>query len=88
MKTEIQIRDIVSNGDVVLGHILFSLVTTTPPSGTKGLGLAPVAVHPDLQSQGIGTKLIREGLRLCRLADRVWWGLFALHLNLTGFLFK
>ena len=52
------------DGDHVLGHILFSPVTTTPPSDAKGIGLAPVSVRPDAQSQGIGSKLIREGLRL------------------------
>ena len=51
--------------DRVLGHILFSPVTTTPPSDTKGIGLAPVAVDPAVQSRGIGSRLIREGLRLC-----------------------
>jgi putative acetyltransferase len=54
------------NGDQVLGHILFSPVTTTLPSAAKGVGLAPVAVHPDAQSQGIGSGLIREGLRRCK----------------------
>jgi putative acetyltransferase len=49
----------------VLGHILFSPVTTSPPSEAKGVGLAPVAVRPAVHSQGIGSKLIREGLRLC-----------------------
>lgn len=55
----------------VLGHILFSPVTITPPSGAtppgqaKGIGLAPVAVRPDVQSQGIGSQLIRNGLRCC-----------------------
>ena len=52
--------------DQVLGHILFSPVSTTPPSEAKGLGLAPVAVRPEVQSQGIGSELIREGLRLCK----------------------
>lgn len=50
----------------VLGHILFSPVTTTPLSSAKGLGLAPVAVRTDVQSQGVGSQLIREGLRRCR----------------------
>ncbi|HEY3476915.1 MAG TPA: N-acetyltransferase [Anaerolineales bacterium] len=54
------------NGDDVLGHILFSSVTTAPPSEGTGLGLAPVAVRPDAQSQRIGSKLVREGLRLCK----------------------
>jgi putative acetyltransferase len=60
------------DGDDVLGHILFSPVTltptdaTTPLSDAKGIGLAPVAVRPDMQTQGIGSQLIREGLRLCK----------------------
>jgi putative acetyltransferase len=49
----------------VLGHILFSPVSTTPPGEAQGLGLAPVAVLPEAQSQGIGSQLIREGLRVC-----------------------
>ena len=50
----------------VLGHILFSPVSTTPPGEARGLGLAPVAVHPEAQSQGIGSQLIGEGLRICK----------------------
>jgi putative acetyltransferase len=53
-------------GNEVLGHILFSPVTTTPSSDARGIGLAPVAVRPAAQSQGIGSKLIGEGLRLCK----------------------
>ncbi|MGZ9222272.1 MAG: GNAT family N-acetyltransferase [Anaerolineales bacterium] len=51
--------------DQVLGHIMFSPVFTPPPSEAKGIGLAPVAVHPDFQAQGLGSQLIHEGLRLC-----------------------
>jgi putative acetyltransferase len=54
------------DGEAVLGHILFSPVTTTPPSDARGIGLAPVAVWPEAQSRGIGSQLIREGLRLCK----------------------
>lgn len=54
------------HNEQVVGHILFSPVSTTPPSDAKGIGLAPVAVNPNVQSQGIGSELIREGLRLCR----------------------
>jgi putative acetyltransferase len=52
--------------DQVLGHVLFSPVSTIPPSEAKGIGLAPVAIRPSVQSQGIGSELIREGLQLCR----------------------
>ena len=54
------------DSEQVLGHILFSPVTTTPPSEAKGLGLTPVAVHPIMQWQGIGSQLIRQGLQLCQ----------------------
>jgi putative acetyltransferase len=53
-------------GEDVLGHILFSPVTTSPPGDAKGIGLAPVAVHPAAQSQGIGSQLILAGLQRCR----------------------
>jgi putative acetyltransferase len=56
------------DGNEVLGHILFSPVSTTPPTDPEGVGLAPVAVRIDMQSQGIGSRLIREGLRLCKEA--------------------
>lgn len=44
----------------VVGHVSFS-----PVSG-GGLGLAPVAVIPEMQRKGIGRKLIEHGLRLAR----------------------
>jgi putative acetyltransferase len=53
-------------GEKVIGHILFSPVSTHPPSDAKGLGLAPVAVRPTMQSLGIGSQLIRAGLRRCK----------------------
>jgi putative acetyltransferase len=54
------------NDDNVLGHILFSPVSTTPPGNANGVGLAPVAIRPDMQSKSIGSQLIRHGLRLCK----------------------
>ena len=56
----------------VLGHILFSPVSISLPGGappsvdTKGIGLAPVVVRRDVQAHGIGSRLIRAGLRLCQ----------------------
>jgi len=56
----------VSEGEVV-GHILFSLVTLDPPHADfNRVGLGPVAVSPEFQRQGIGSRLIREGLDRCR----------------------
>jgi putative acetyltransferase len=48
----------------VIGHIAFSPVTAGPAK--DGLGLAPLAVHPSHQRQGIGVGLVRAGLEACR----------------------
>ena len=53
----------------VVGHILFSRVTiANAPAAFGSVGLAPVAVLPEFQRQGIGSQLIREGLATCRQA--------------------
>ena len=50
----------------VVGHALFSKAEVVGQNGSHDvIVLAPVAVHPDHQRQGIGTKLIQEGLRRC-----------------------
>lgn len=52
---------------VVLGHILFTPVTIESDSGTwSALGLAPMAVAPGCQRQGIGSALVRAGLEACK----------------------
>ncbi len=51
----------------IVGHILFSgIVIESPYGNEQALSLAPMAVHPDFQNQGIGSKLVIEGLRKCR----------------------
>lgn len=48
-------------GKKVVGHIAFSPVTIS--DGSLGwYGLGPISVLPELQKQGIGKSLIREGL--------------------------
>lgn len=48
--------------DVVVGHIAFSLVSLS--SGDQGwYALGPVSVEPRFQRKGIGSALIREGLK-------------------------
>jgi len=50
----------------VVGHLLFSPVTLEPDAGgPAGAGLAPLAVLPAHQRQGIGSALVHEGLALC-----------------------
>ena len=49
----------------IVGHIAFSVVTINgTDQGWYGLG--PVSVLPELQKQGIGSRLIMEGLSLIR----------------------
>lgn len=51
----------------IVGHILFSPVTLSNPHGTAtGYGLAPMAISPAFQRQGIGGSLVREGLAKLR----------------------
>ena len=47
----------------IVGHILFSPATIEGKHGVvKGMGLAPMAVLPEMQRQGIGTQLIKTGI--------------------------
>ncbi len=55
------------DGEVV-GHILFTKLTIESPKGDHiVLSLAPIAVKPNFQRQGIGTGLIKEGIKACKL---------------------
>ncbi len=59
------------DGNQVLGHSPFSPVSTTPPSDAKGIGFAPVAICPNVQSQGIGSQLITRSSKIASLR-RTW----------------
>ena len=58
-------------GERVVGHILFSPVTLDPAPDTAPpwLGLAPMAVLPERQRQGVGAALVRAGLAAARRTD-------------------
>jgi putative acetyltransferase len=50
----------------VVGHVLFSDLPIESRQGTvPALALAPLAVLPARQRQGVGSLLVREGLRAC-----------------------
>ncbi|NKB32404.1 MAG: GNAT family N-acetyltransferase [Pseudomonadales bacterium] len=51
----------------IKGHILFTPVTLNAAPELTLLGLAPMAVSPDHQNQGIGSQLVQAGLAACRL---------------------
>ena len=51
-----------------LGHVLFSAVSLEPAVVQTASLLAPLAVLPEHQGQGIGSRLVEEGLMLLRAA--------------------
>jgi putative acetyltransferase len=57
---------VAEDGGAIVGHILFSPVTLTAHPELRIIGLAPMAVVPARQRQGIGSALVHEGLRRCR----------------------
>lgn len=51
--------------DCAIGYILFSKVCLTDvDTSTPSVILAPLAVVPDAQGEGVGGRLIKEGIRL------------------------
>ena len=51
----------------IVGHIAFSpVVIESETSSFEGISLAPMAVLPAYQRQGIGSKMVRAGLEECR----------------------
>ena len=70
---------VATNSGQVVGHIFFSPVSIESQDTAKGtgphpgrlrgalaMGLAPLAVLPEQQNQGVGSLLVREGLSECR----------------------
>jgi len=54
-------------GEDIIGHILFSPALIESENGQIfGMGLAPMAVIPERQGQGIGTALIQRGIACVR----------------------
>lgn len=58
------------NGRIV-GHILFSeVVIESEEQQIRGIGLAPMAVSPERQNEGIGSRLVEHGLKAGREANQ------------------
>ena len=54
-------------GDNIIGHVLFSPAVVNSDHGVvAGMGLAPMAVSPQHQRQGIGAALIKHGIARLR----------------------
>lgn len=55
------------SGQQIVGHILFTpVVIETAHETRSGMGLAPMALLPEHQRQGIGTRLVQVGLETLR----------------------
>ncbi len=68
LRSSIEILSLVAvELDRIVGHICFSPITIAGESDRdlNLLGLAPLAVLPDYQRQGIGSLLVRQGLAEC-----------------------
>jgi putative acetyltransferase len=50
----------------IVGHIFFSAVSLTERPELSLMGLGPMAVLPKHQRQGVGSALVREGLKRCK----------------------
>jgi putative acetyltransferase len=51
----------------ISAHVMFTPVTLEPrQDGLRGLGLGPIAVLPEFQRNGIGSRLMQAGLEMCR----------------------
>ena len=57
---------VAEKGEKLLGHIFFTPVElNSSNSKIKVIGLAPMAVAPNRQKQGIGSQLVKAGLNTC-----------------------
>ncbi len=64
------VLSLVACTDRPVGHIAFSRLDVSEAPSVRACALAPLAVDPSRQRQGIGSTLIKEGLD--RLAEQGW----------------
>jgi len=58
---------VAEDGGRIVGHILFTpVIIDSPKRKVEGMGLAPMAVLPKCQRQGIGSKLVEHCLKILR----------------------
>jgi putative acetyltransferase len=58
---------VAEDGGAIVGHILFTpAIVEGAGQRVAGMGLAPLAVVPERQRQGVGSSLVRRGLDLLR----------------------
>ncbi len=58
---------VADDDGIIVGHIMFSpVVINDGERKIQGMGLAPMAVQPSRQRQGIGSRLVEKGLEILR----------------------
>jgi putative acetyltransferase len=59
---------VATDNNKIVGHILLTKINIKDDKGNlnESLGLAPMAVRPELQKSGIGGQLIRKGLEVAK----------------------
>jgi putative acetyltransferase len=58
---------VASQKNRIIGHLLFSpVIIKSPWDSFPAVGLGPVGVFPLCQNKGVGTALIRSGLKICQ----------------------
>ena len=68
-RDELLISLVAIEDEQVVGHILFSPVTVQSDGASwDAMGLGPMAVLPEHQGKGIGSRLVEAGLEECRKA--------------------
>lgn len=80
--TDITLSLVATTGDEIVGNVIFTTCGVEGNNATVAL-LGPLAVAPDCQRQGIGSKLVRAGMqqlkeagfdRVCVLGDPAYYG--------------
>jgi putative acetyltransferase len=66
VRGKIVVSLVAVDGGRIMGYIAFSRVSVAANPMLRGVGLGPMAVIPDAQRQGVGTRLVRAGLDHCR----------------------
>ncbi|WP_067514970.1 GNAT family N-acetyltransferase [Endozoicomonas ascidiicola] len=62
---------VAEQDDRIVGHTLFSHVVINEAPSIKAAILAPLGVSTDVQKQGVGTRLIQDGLQILKEHDVV-----------------
>ena len=63
---------VAEESNQLIGHILFSPVSLAEQAHAPAIaGLAPMAVLPERQGEGVGSRLVMEGLKYCTEAGYI-----------------